>query len=431
LNLKNVYDVFLERGFIEQITDESAVRKALEAPLTCYIGFDPTATSLHIGSLVPIMALVHLQQNGHTPIALVGGGTALIGDPSGKTEMRQILTSEQIEFNAQCLRRQLSRYLNFEDKKAIMINNAEWLTKLNYVTFLRDIGRHFSVNKMLAAESYKIRLEKGLNFIEFNYMLLQAYDFLYLFQHHDCVMQMGGNDQWGNMLAGVDLIRRIEGKVAHSMTFPLLTTATGQKMGKTEKGTVWLDPEMTSPYEYYQYWINTADDDVRKFLALFTFLPMKEINQVKGLADKELNMAKAILAFEVTRITHGEDAALAAWHASAAAFGIKLLDASLMPSSTIPRGEISKDASAIPFVKKTWDELAKGIPAFEVLHDSGLCSSKSEARRLIAQCGGYVNEEPILSFDELITTDHLDSDGHIGLRKGKKKYMIIKVDRKL
>jgi len=428
LILKNVYDVFLERGFIEQVTDENAVRKALEAPLACYIGFDPTARSLHIGSLVPIMALIHLQRHGHTSIALVGGGTALIGDPSGKTEMRQILTREKIELNATCMRRQFARYLSFEDKKAMMINNADWLTKLNYISFLRDIGRHFSVNKMLAAESYKMRLEKGLNFIEFNYMLLQAYDFLYLFQNHNCVMQMGGNDQWGNMLAGVDLIRRVEGKVAHSMTFPLLTTATGQKMGKTEKGAVWLDRELTSPYEYYQYWINTGDIDVGKFLALFTFLPMEEIHQVKSLSDKELNMAKAILAFEATKITHGEDAALAAWNASAVAFGVKLIDTSLMPSSTIPRGQLSQDASAIPFIKKSWNELAKGIPAYEIMHECGLCSSKSEARRLIAQGGGYVNENPIFAFDELITTEHLDRSGQIKLRKGKKKYMIIKVE---
>jgi len=429
--LKNVCDVLLERGFIEQTTDEDQVRKALEKPLTCYIGFDPTATSLHIGSLVPIMALVHLQKHGHRPIALVGAGTALIGDPSGKTEMRQVLSRETIDFNAQCLRKQFSRYLDFENKRAMMINNADWLTKLNYIKFLRDIGRHFSVNKMLAAESYKIRLEKGLSFIEFNYMLLQAYDFLHLFQNYDCIMQMGGNDQWGNMLAGVDLIRRLEGKTAQSMTFPLFTTATGQKMGKTEKGTVWLDAEMTLPYDYYQYWINTDDADVSKFLALFTFLPMEEVNQAKSLSDKELNMAKAILAFEATRITHGEDAAIAAWQASAAAFGEKLLDPSLMPSSTIHRSQISKEASAIPFIKKTRDELARGIPAFEILYESGLCSSKSEARRLIDQGGGYVNEEPILSFDELISTDHLDRNGHIRLRKGKKKYMIVKVEENL
>ena len=428
--MKNVYDVFLERGFIEQVTDEGEVRKALEKPLTCYIGFDPTATSLHIGSLVPIMALVHLQKNGHRPIALVGAGTALIGDPSGKTEMRQVLSRDTIDFNAQCLRKQFSRYLDFEDQKALMLNNADWLTALNYITFLRDIGRHFSVNKMLAAESYKIRLEKGLSFIEFNYMLLQAYDFLYLFQNYDCIMQMGGNDQWGNMLAGVDLIRRLEGKTAQSMTFPLFTTATGQKMGKTEKGTVWLDAEMTSPYDYYQYWINTDDADVAKFLALFTFLPMEEVNRVKSLSDKELNMAKAILAFEATRITHGEEAAIAAWQASVEAFGAKVLDSSLMSSSTIPRGQISQEASAMPFIRKTWDELAQGIPAYEILYDCGLCSSKGEARRLIAQGGGYVNEEPILVFDEMITTNHLDGNGHIRLRKGKKKYMIVKVEEK-
>jgi tyrosyl-tRNA synthetase len=428
--LKNVYDVFLERGFIEQVTDEDEVRKALEHPLTCYIGFDPTATSLHIGSLVPIMALVHLQKNGHVPIALVGAGTALIGDPSGKTEMRQVLSRETIDFNAQCLRRQFSRYLDFEDRKALMLNNADWLTKLNYISFLRDIGRHFSVNKMLAAESYKIRLEKGLSFIEFNYMLLQAYDFLYLYQNHDCVMQMGGNDQWGNMLAGVDLIRRIEGKTAQSMTFPLFTTATGQKMGKTEKGTVWLDQEMTSPYDYYQYWINTDDADVRKFLALFTFLPMEEIREAESLSDQELNMAKAILAFEATRITHGEEAAVAAWEASVAAFGEKLLDPALMPSSTIPRGRISRQTTAIPFIRKTRDELARGIPAYEMMYDCGLCSSKSEARRLISQGGGYVNDEPIPQFDTLISTDHLDGNGQIKLRKGKKKYMIVAVEEK-
>ena len=276
--VKSVYDIFRERGFIEQITDEPLIRDLLDREqVTCYIGFDPTATSLHIGSLVPIMSLAHMQRHGHRPIALVGGGTALIGDPSGKTEMRQILTREQIDHNARCLQKQLSRYLDFGEGKAILLNNADWLTRLNYIEFLRDIGRHFSVNKMLAAESYRIRLEKGLNFIEFNYMLLQAYDFLYLFQQYGCLMQMGGNDQWGNMVAGIDLIRRVEGKTTFSMTFPLITTSQGHKMGKTEKGTVWLDAELTSPYEYYQYWINTEDADLERFLALFTFLPMEEI----------------------------------------------------------------------------------------------------------------------------------------------------------
>ncbi|MBU2026225.1 MAG: tyrosine--tRNA ligase, partial [Proteobacteria bacterium] len=276
--MKSVYEIFKERGFIEQITDEPLIRDILESRhITCYIGFDPSAASLHIGSLVPIMSLCHMQRHDHRPIALVGGGTGLIGDPSGKTEMRQILTREQIDHNARCLRQQLSRYLDFGAEKAILLNNDDWLTQLNYIEFLRDIGRHFSVNRMLTAESYRIRLEKGLNFIEFNYMLLQAYDFLYLFKYYDCLMQMGGNDQWGNMVAGIDLIRRVEGKSAFCMTFPLITTSQGHKMGKTEKGTVWLDAELTSPYEYYQYWVNTEDADVERFLYLFTFLPMEEI----------------------------------------------------------------------------------------------------------------------------------------------------------
>mgnify|MGYP001007989386 CR=1 FL=1 len=294
----SVYDVLLERGFIEQVTGETEIRELLERePVTCYIGFDPTAASLHIGSLVPIMALAHMQRHHHRPIALVGGGTGLIGDPSGKTEMRQILTREQIDINAACLKKQLSRYLDFSEGGSLLLNNADWLTRLNYIEFLRDIGRHFSVNRMLAAESYRIRLDKGLNFIEFNYMLLQAYDFLYLFQQYGCLLQMGGNDQWGNMVAGIDLIRRIEEKTAYGITFPLMTTSQGHKMGKTERGTVWLDSQLTSPYEYYQYWMNTEDADVGRFLALFTFLPMEEISAVKSLTDSRLNRAKAVLAF--------------------------------------------------------------------------------------------------------------------------------------
>jgi len=275
--LSNVYEIFKERGFIEQITDPSEIEDVLgRRSITCYIGFDPTAASLHVGSLVPIMALAHMQRHGHRPIALVGGGTSLIGDPSGKTEMRKILSREEINSNAEGLRKQLSHYLDFSKGKSLLLNNADWLTPLNHIEFLRDIGRHFSVNRMLTAESYRQRMEKGLTFIEFNYMLLQSYDFLHLFKHHDCLMQMGGNDQWGNMVAGIDLIRRIEEKKAYCMTFPLITTSQGHKMGKTEKGTVWLDAALTSPYEYYQFWINTEDADVGRFLALFTFLPMEE-----------------------------------------------------------------------------------------------------------------------------------------------------------
>lgn len=426
--MKSVFDVFSERGFVEQVTDEVQIRQALaNEHVTCYIGFDPTATSLHIGSLVPIMALVHMQKHGHRPIVLIGGGTGLIGDPSGKTEMRQILTREKINHNASCMQQQLSRYLDFSDGKAVMLNNADWLTALNYIEFLRDIGRHFSVNKMLAAESYRIRLEKGLNFIEFNYMLLQAYDFLYLFQHHGCTMQMGGNDQWGNMLAGVDLIRRMEAKLAHSVTFPLMTTAQGHKMGKTEKGTVWLDATLTSPYEYYQYWINADDADVERFLALFTMLPMEEVRQVRDLSDARLNMAKAVLAFEATKITHGEEAAVAAWKAASAAFRAKPVETSLFPSSTIPRTDQTEDVSAIPAIEKSLASLKAGIPAFELFFEAGLCASKGEARRLLSQGGGYVNDGQVGTFDERIGEGHIRPQGDILLRKGKKTYALVHV----
>ena len=423
-----MYDVFRERGFIEQITDEPQIRELLEKKsITGYIGFDPTATSLHIGSLVPIMSLAHMQRHGHRPIALVGGGTGLIGDPSGKTEMRQILTREQIDHNAECLKKQLSQYIDFGEGWAVLLNNADWLTRLNYIEFLRDIGRHFSVNRMLAAESYRIRLETGLNFIEFNYMLLQAYDFLYLFQQYGCLLQMGGNDQWGNMVAGIDLIRRIEGKTTYSMTFPLITTSQGHKMGKTEKGTVWLDAEMTSPYEYYQYWINTEDADVGRFLALFTFLQMEEINEVKALDDVRLNMAKAVLAFEATKITHGQGAAVAAWKASAEAFGVRPVENVFFPSSTIPRSAEELGTAAIPSIEKNREALVQGIPAFELFQDAGLCSSRGEARRLIAQGGGYVNDRQIGAFDEKIGLSDADEKGEIRLRKGKKRYVILTV----
>ncbi|HOH46042.1 MAG TPA: tyrosine--tRNA ligase, partial [Syntrophales bacterium] len=309
--MKSVYDILSERGFIEQVTDEAEARRILaETRVTCYIGFDPTATSLHIGSLVPIMSLAHMQRSGHRPIALVGGGTAMIGDPSGKTEMRQVLSREKVNANAEAIKGQLSKYLDFGEGRALLVNNADWLLPLRYIEFLRDIGRHFSVNRMLAAESYRMRLETGLNFIEFNYMLLQAYDFLYLFQKENCLLQMGGNDQWGNIVAGIDLVRRVEGKQAYGITFPLITTSTGSKMGKTEKGTVWLDSAFTSPHEYYQYWINSTDADVERFMALFTFLPIEEIREVRNLSDAGLNQAKAVLAFEATKVTHGEQAAV-------------------------------------------------------------------------------------------------------------------------
>jgi tyrosyl-tRNA synthetase len=427
--LKSVYDVFAERGFIEQVTDEAELRARLQnESITCYIGFDPTAKSLHIGSLVPIMALMHMQKNGHRPLVLIGGGTGLIGDPSGKSEMRQILSREEIDVNVSYLQKQLTKYIDFTKGQAVLLNNADWLTKLGYIEFLRDVGRHFSVNKMLSAESYKIRLETGLNFIEFNYMLLQAYDYLYLFKNYGCVFQMGGNDQWGNMLAGSDLIRRTEGKNVFSMTFPLITTSHGHKMGKTEKGTVWLDAELTSPYEYYQYWINTEDSDVERFLALFTFLPMEEIKETRRLFDARLNMAKAVLAFEATQITHGREAAIAAWRASTTAFNTKPVDREILPSSNIPREDVMRDLSAVPATRKTRAELEKGIPAFELAYSAGLAVSKGEARRLIAQGGIYVNDRPIERFDENIDIRCLNEHGEIHLRKGKKKHVVLTVE---
>jgi len=273
--VRNVLEIFRERGFVERTTDDEGLQEALEAPIACYIGFDPTAPSLHAGSLEPIMSLMHMQRCGHRPIVLVGGGTGLVGDPSGKTEMRRVMTGREVEENAAALKSQLARYLDFGEGKAHLVNNADWLCELKYIEFLRDVGRHFSVNRMLTAESYRQRLEQesGLNFIEFNYMLLQAYDFWHLYKHHGCTLQMGGADQWGNICAGIDLTRRLGGGAVYGITFPLLTTRSGAKMGKTARGAVWLDPERTSPYDFYQYWINTEDEDVERFLALFTFLP--------------------------------------------------------------------------------------------------------------------------------------------------------------
>jgi len=427
--MRNAYEVLKERGFVEQVTDETLISELFaKGPVTCYIGFDPTATSLHIGSLVPIMALAHVQKTGSRPIALVGGGTGLIGDPSGKTEMRQVLTREQIDYNASCLGQQLSQYLDFSEGRALLLNNADWLTKINYIDFLRDIGRHFSVNRMLAAESYKLRLEKGLNFIEFNYMLLQGYDFLYLFKNYGCVLQMGGNDQWGNMLAGTELIRKVEAKDAHAVTFPLITTSHGQKMGKTEKGTVWLNPSLTSPYEYYQYWVNCDDADIERFLKLFTFLPIEEIGAVRQLADAQLNMAKAVLAFEATKVTHGQDAAMAAWRASMEAFQSRTVDAELFPSSGIPRQLPKSDTSAIPRYRISGNDLKSGILICSVCAKAGLTSSVSEAKRLILQGGVYVNDRQVSSSDEKLSVEDFSAGKELRVRKGKKKYLIVELD---
>ena len=426
--MKSAYEILKERGFVEQVTDETLIRKIFdEGQVNCYIGFDPTATSLHIGSLVPIMSLAHMQANGNRPIALVGGGTGLIGDPSGKTEMRQVLTRDQIDYNAQCLGKQLSQYLDFSEGKALLLNNADWLTKINYIEFLRDIGRHFSVNHMLAAESYKIRMEKGLNFIEFNYMILQAYDFLYLFQNYGCALQMGGNDQWGNMLAGTELIRKVAAKDAHAVTFPLITTSLGQKMGKTEKGTIWLDKNLTTPYDYYQYWINCDDADLERFLKLFTFLPLTEISMVKRLTDAQLNMAKAVLAFEATRITHGVQEAIAAWQASMEAFHSRPVDADMFPSCMIPRAAAASDTSAISRYKISREDLDAGIQICAACAKAGLTQSISETKRLIEQGGIYINDRQVKSIDEKITSADFCGGNELRVRKGKKKYLIIEV----
>jgi tyrosyl-tRNA synthetase len=408
--VKDIFDIFKERGFIEQNTDEGALRELFKRPATCYIGFDPTASSLHVGSLVPIMALTHMQREGHRPIAVVGGGTTLVGDPSGKTEIRPIMTREQIDQNAESIKKQLSRFLDFEKGRALMVNNADWLTKLNYIDFLREIGRHFSVNRMLTAESYKMRLETGLSFIEFNYMLLQSYDFWHLFKHYDCRLQMGGSDQWGNIVAGADLIRRLEGDTAHCITFPLITTSSGIKMGKTHKGAVWLDPEMTSPYDYYQYWINQEDDDVERFLFLFTFLPVDEVKRLGKLEGADIRCAKEVLAFEATKICHGEEEAEKARKAAKELFG----NGEQGSSDSVPEFCIDKD------------ELEKGIPAFILFEQSGLCKTRSDARRLLSQGGGYINNEKIDFFDRIIDLK-MEKDGALLLRAGKKRYMKISV----
>ncbi|MDX2498066.1 MAG: tyrosine--tRNA ligase [Desulfobacterales bacterium] len=441
--MANLIDVLKERGFIEQATHDQELKNYLEAEqATCYIGFDPTASSLHVGSLVPIMSLAHVQRQGHRPIALVGGGTGLVGDPSGKTEMRKLLTPEMVEENAVGIKKQLSRFLDFREGKALMLNNADWLTKLEYIPFLRDFGRHFSVNRMIKAESYKMRLEseEGLNFIEFNYMLLQAYDFLELYGHHACRLQMGGSDQWGNIVAGIELIRRVRQETAFGITFPLITTSTGAKMGKTADGAVWLDPAKTSPYEYYQYWINTDDRDVVRFMALFTFLPIEEIRALEKLSGADLNSAKVILAFEVTQLAHGREEAFKAYRAAESMFGPRVVPEEILSSSSVPRngadvnnaqGQLDGVLPAVeidstPHSIIELDRFKEGIPAFKLYQMVGLASSGSHARRLIEQGGAYVNGQRIESFDDLLTERDI-VDQEILLRAGKKRYHKIKI----
>jgi tyrosyl-tRNA synthetase len=407
---ENVFDVLTERGFIEQASNAEAIRALVERPITCYVGFDPSADSFHVGHLVPIMALAHVQRHGHRPIAIMGGGTGMVGDPTDKDEMRKLLTVEQIDANLVNLKRQMAQLLDFSDGQALMLNNADWLRPLNYLEFLRDIGRHFSVNRMLAAEGYRRRYDSdgGLNFLEFNYQLLQAYDFLHVFREYGCVLQAGGNDQWGNILAGVDLVRMVEGQQVYAVTYPLLTTSSGAKMGKTAEGAIWLDPELVSAYEYYQYWINTEDADVERFLAIFTFLPMDRVWELGQLTGADIRQAKEVLAFEATKVLHGEAAARKAQDTSRKLFG---------------QGVVTE---AVPTTAFQMSELAAGIPAPELFQQVGLCRSRSEARRLIQQGGAYVNDGSVGSVDDLITADHV-VEGGILLRAGKKRYHRIMV----
>ncbi len=420
-------DTLRQRGFLYQVTDEEGL-KALEAegPVTGYIGFDPTADSLHVGSLVPIMALMHMQREGHVPIALLGGGTGMVGDPSGKTEMRKMLLKEQIEANGEKLKRQLGKYLDFEGGKAVFLNNADWLLSLNYVDFLREIGRHFSVNRMLTAESIRQRLETGLSFLEFNYMLLQAYDFYRLYVDHGCRLQMGGQDQWGNIVAGIDLIRRMTGGIAYGMTFPLLTNAGGEKFGKTVAGAVWLDAEKTSPYDFYQFWRNTDDRDVERFLGLFTFLPMDEVRRLGGLKDRDLNRAKEILAFEATRITHGETAAKEAYLAAIRQFGSADPEGKIETSSAIRNVAMDRDAS-IPICYFRPEGSREEIPVVDLFVAGGLAKSKSEARRLIRQGGAYLSGQRIGNIEATVSAKALAGEGVV-LRAGKKRVVRIKME---
>lgn len=427
----NVINILQERGFIENMTHDRELHELFdEESVTCYIGFDPTASSLHVGSLVPIMSLAHMQCAGHRPIALVGGGTGLVGDPSGKTETRKLLTLDEVKQNAKGLKEQLSRFIDFSGAKALLLNNADWLVPLKYIEFLRDIGRHFSVNRMIKAESYRMRLdsEEGLSFIEFNYMVLQAYDFLALYDNYGCRLQMGGSDQWGNIVAGVDLIRRMRQGQAFGVTFPLITTSAGIKMGKTHQGAVWLDEGRTSAYDYYQFWIDTEDPDVARFLALFTFLPMEEIRQAGQLSGAELNAAKAVLAFEATRLAHGEKEAVKAFKASQAVFGERKVPKGLLPSSTIPRSEGEADGTSVPTTVLTKQQIGAGIPVFKLFTLAGLANSSGAARRLIQQGGAYVDGNRIESADLLINFNDF-KEMEMSLRAGKKRFHKIVLKR--
>lgn len=402
--MQNVFDTLKERGLIAQTTHEDEIRKMLgEKKITFYIGFDPTADSLHIGHFMQLIVMKHMQNAGHRPIILLGGGTTMVGDPTGKADMRPMITQDIIQHNADNFKKQMSKFIDFSDGKALMVNNADWLLKLNYIDFLREIGVHFSVNRMLTAECFKSRMEKGLTFLEFNYMLMQGYDFYKLNKEYDCIMEFGGDDQWSNILGGIELIRRKESKQAYGMTFTLLTTSEGKKMGKTEKGALWLDPEKVSPYEFYQYWRNVDDKDVIRLLKLVTFLPMEQIAEYEKLEGQELNKAKCVLAYEVTKMVHGEDAANAANDAAVSIFSSG--GTANMPSANISSADIGD-----------------GINVLDLLVNVKLIPSKGEGRRLIQQNGLSINGDKVTAVDFTVTPDMFKEDGLV-IKKGKKTFL--------
>lgn len=404
MSSESLFDVLKERGFIEQCTNEEKVKEILDnEKISFYIGFDPTADSLHIGHFLTVMAMAHMQKHGHTPIALVGGGTGMIGDPTDRTDMRRMMTIEEIKSNSEKFKVQLSKFISFDDDKAIMVDNADWLLNLEYISFLREYGVHFSVNRMLTADSYKTRLEKGLSFLEFNYMIMQAYDFLELNKRHNCVLQLGGNDQWSNIIAGADLIRRVESKEAYGLTLTLLTTSDNKKMGKTQKGAIWLDPAKTTPYEFYQYWRNIEDASVIKCLKLLTFLPMDEINELAKLEGSEINKAKEILAFEITKIIHNKEEAEKAKQAA------KSLFSGGAEAGSIPESNISKS------------EFSEGMNIIDLLEKTKMISSRGDGRRLVQQGGIKVNDLKIDSIDYIVSAS-LFSENSIMIQKGKKTF---------
>ena len=405
-----IFDELKARGLLAQLTDEEEIKELINnGKATFYIGFDPTADSLHVGHFMALCLMKRLQMAGNKPIALIGGGTAMVGDPSGRTDMRQMMTPETIQHNVDCFKKQLERFIDFSDGKALLVNNADWLMNLNYIELLRDVGAHFSVNRMLTAECYKQRMEKGLSFLEFNYMIMQSYDFFNLYKEYGCNMQFGGDDQWSNMLGGTELIRRKLGKDAYAMTITLLLNSEGKKMGKTQSGAVWLDPKKTSPYDFYQYWRNVADVDVLKCLRMLTFLPLEQIDEMDKWEGSQLNKAKEILAYELTALVHGEEEAKKADTAA------KSLFAGGAKGGSVPTTEITKE------------ELGEGLQIIEVLEKCKLIPSRGEGRRLVQQGGVRVNEEKVTDIGTVITAEMCDEDGIIMIQKGKKTFHQLKV----